>query len=52
VVFDLPMRIGAKRESGEGQQADAGAAPATVNGEPLSTWVTDASGIGKARQRR
>jgi len=42
----------AKREAGAAEKAKAGAAPATVSGEPLSNKVTEAcKGFGKAGQQ-
>jgi hypothetical protein len=42
----------AKREAGAAEEAKAGAAPATVSGEPLSNKVTEtAIGLGKAGQQ-
>ena len=47
-----PVRPAAKREAGAAVVAKAGAAPATVSGEPLSNKVTEAcKGFGKAGQQ-
>jgi hypothetical protein len=52
VVLRKAFFFEAKREAGAAEKAKAGAAPATVSGEPLSNKVTETSrGFGKAGQR-